>query len=188
MARAAAVHVDAPGSLSYVSKGRPAAWRAAARRRGSRPAAGAISAVCADIQEGCARSMRPGLRVRLGLGRAGCLNESGWSTAAATAMITAPSTAANVSQRMDTAPGQGNGFACGLRDVGGGGAEQRHNETRECVVVSMTPVSAVMCCPQQSSSAEPCLAASKELRFERNRRRNRHGAMFHSQNPRRICL
>ena len=27
-----------------------------------------------------------------------------------------------------------------LRDVGGGGAEQRHNETRECVVVLMTPV------------------------------------------------
>ena len=44
------------------------------------------SAVCADIQEGCARSMQPGLRVRLGLGRAGCLNESGWSTAAAKAV------------------------------------------------------------------------------------------------------
>ena len=27
-----------------------------------------------------------------------------------------------------------------LRDVGGGGAEQRHIETRECVVVLMTPV------------------------------------------------
>ena len=110
MARAAAVHVDASGSLSYVSKGRPAAWRAAARRRGSRPAAGAISAVCADIQEGCARSMRPGLRVRLGLGRAGCLNESGWSTAAATAMITAPSTAANVSQRDGDSSGPGQQF------------------------------------------------------------------------------
>ena len=44
------------------------------------------------------------------------------------------------------------GWLRGLRDVGGGGAEQRHNETRECVVVSMTPVWAVMCCPQQSSS------------------------------------
>ena len=31
-----------------------------------------------------------------------------------------------------------------LRDVGGGGAEQRHNETRECVVVLMTPVSGVL--------------------------------------------
>ena len=31
-----------------------------------------------------------------------------------------------------------------LRDVGGGGAEQRHNETRECVVVLMTPFSGVL--------------------------------------------
>ena len=35
------------------------------------------------------------------------------------------------------------GWLRGLRDVGGGGAEQRHNETRECVVVLMTPVSGV---------------------------------------------
>ena len=36
------------------------------------------------------------------------------------------------------------GWLRGLRDVGGGGAEQRHNETRECVVVLMTPVSGVL--------------------------------------------
>ena len=45
---------------------------------------------------------------------------------------------------MDIAPGQRYGYARGLRDVGGGGAEQRHNETRECVVVLMTPVSGVL--------------------------------------------
>ena len=36
------------------------------------------------------------------------------------------------------------GWLRGLRDVGGGGAEQRHNEPRECVVVLMTPVSGVL--------------------------------------------
>ena len=36
------------------------------------------------------------------------------------------------------------GWLRGLRDVGGGGAEQRHNETRECVVVLMTPFSGVL--------------------------------------------
>ena len=36
------------------------------------------------------------------------------------------------------------GWLRGLRDVGGGGTEQRHNETRECVVVLMTPVSGVL--------------------------------------------
>ena len=36
------------------------------------------------------------------------------------------------------------GWLRGLRDVGGGGAEQRHIETRECVVVLMTPVSGVL--------------------------------------------
>ena len=71
---------------------------AAQRRRVSRTAAGAISAVCADIQGGCVGSMQPELRERLGLGRVG-VHESGWSTATATAMITAPSTAANVSRR-----------------------------------------------------------------------------------------
>ena len=108
-------------------------------RRGSRTAAGAISAVCADIQGRCVGSMQPELRERLGLGRAGCLNESGWSTAAATAMITAPSTAANVSRRdgLSSGPGQQFRARSARRWV-------RHNETRECVVVLMTPVSGVL--------------------------------------------
>ena len=120
-------------------------------------------------------SMQPELRERLGLGRPGAYTRAAGAEACG---YGDDHSAQHCSQRllrgMDTAPGQGNRFVRGLRDIGGGGADQRQNDTRECVVVSMTPVWAVMCCPQQSSSAEPCLPASKELRFERNRRRNRH--------------
>ena len=49
-----------------------------------------------------------------------------------------------------------------LRDVGGGGAEQRHNETRECVVVLMTPVSGVL------YRARPLIGGDRsELQLER---------------------
>ena len=50
------------------------------------------------------------------------------------------------------------GWLRGLRDVGGGGAEQRHNETRECVVVLMTPVSGVLyraSAPDQAGEGAP---------------------------------
>ena len=54
------------------------------------------------------------------------------------------------------------GWLRGLRDVGGGGAEQRHNETRECVVVLMTPVSGVL-----YRASAPDRRRSIELRLER---------------------
>ena len=64
------------------------------------------------------------------------------------------------------------GWLRGLRDVGGGGAEQRHNETRECVVVLMTPVSGVLYrasapdrrIDRSSSSKEGCFLEDRFFR------------------------